>query len=82
MIRISIPSGIGFVIAMLTGGSMNIVALRFGKVTNTQETREPDGIGCLHAVKWRPYVGRCVPYDEIEGENALRFGKFSKVISD
>ena len=24
----------------------------------------------------------CFPYDEIEGENALRFGKFSKVISD
>ena len=23
-----------------------------------------------------------LPYDEIEGENALRFGKFSKVISD
>ena len=44
------------------------------------ETRaRPDGIGCLHAVKWRPCWGR-VPTMKLKA-NALRFGK-SKVISD
>ena len=59
---------------------------RYGSVRSDEHTwrhaldRMALGV-CMRSNGDRMWDG-VLPYDEIEGENALRFGKFSKVISD